>query len=150
MQKSDWKYLDNFWSYSKKSDFDSPSWIDPQLFAVLTKYEFGSCCWSKYKLIAKYWMQNVAKSHNYVPWFSAAILDIRRHPESDKKPHFYKICLNWSPKQKTERKNFQNSSCYGQKPIVSHFEIHRHFVNLRKGLPNILKNSKFFHLHHND
>jgi hypothetical protein len=53
MQKTDWQNIDNSQSYAKKSDFDPPFWIDQQFLANLTKYEFKSCFWSKYKFIAK-------------------------------------------------------------------------------------------------
>jgi hypothetical protein len=36
-----------------KSDFNPPSLIDPPFLTKLTKYDFGSCFWSKFKLIAK-------------------------------------------------------------------------------------------------
>jgi hypothetical protein len=42
IQKIDWKIIENFQSYAKKSDFDPPFWIDPPFLANLTKYEFGS------------------------------------------------------------------------------------------------------------
>jgi hypothetical protein len=37
------KKLENLRSYSKKSYFDPPSWIDPPFFTDITKYDLMSC-----------------------------------------------------------------------------------------------------------
>jgi hypothetical protein len=84
MQKKYWKNIDNFQTDDKKSDFEPPSWIDPPFLAILTIYEFGSRCWSKYKLIKTQCKNLVVNSRSYAPLILDAILDIRRHLEFDK------------------------------------------------------------------
>jgi hypothetical protein len=74
----------------KKSDFVAPFWIDPPFLAFLTKYEFGSFCWSKYKLITNFWMQKCCQISKICPldflppsWTSDAILNPTRNFSSE-------------------------------------------------------------------
>jgi hypothetical protein len=88
MQKEQWQNVGYFQSNVKKSYFDPPFWIEPPF---LTQYSLYSCCWQK-KTHCKKQNAKILENAQDVLWISAAILDIWRHLESDKKLFSCEIC----------------------------------------------------------
>jgi hypothetical protein len=112
MQKRDWKNVANFQSYAKK--IVPPFWIDPPFLTNLAKYFRVLCFWQKYKLIAK-----ILKNFQFMPlWILAAILEIKRHLESDKK---LKSAQVRSSNQKPNAKMFKTHRVMVEKPVFPPF-----------------------------
>jgi hypothetical protein len=70
------------------------------------------------------------KNSKFMLLWIPAILDIRRHLESDKKPFFYEIFPFEIPAYIKKQRKYL---------FFSHFENRHHFENLWKQLPNFFK-----------
>jgi hypothetical protein len=128
MQKTDWKKVAYFRSYGRKTIFDQslgrhlePKWKN--FFHDFPPFLIQAKC-------KRIFEKNFIRTKVIADWKLEAILNFRRHFESDKKLFFYDFCGIW-PLTKIKRENmkfFNIDWVMVKKPnFCGHFEQSRHF-----------------------
>jgi hypothetical protein len=130
MQKTDWKKVGYFRSYGRKTIFDQPlGQVAPsraKMKKLLSQFFF---IFNTSKMQKKFW-EKLIRTKVTADWKLVAILNFRRHFESEKKLFFCDLCGIWLlTKIKRENTKFFNIDWVMIKKLNfrGHFEQSRHF-----------------------